>query len=55
MPDLEIDWLAQHPLTAALEAAGERVHPAIRDLASESAHLEAAAGPHTLNVFQAVR
>ena len=23
-PDLEIDWLAQHPVTAALEAAGER-------------------------------
>ena len=47
VPGLEIDWLAQHPLTAALEAAGERVHPASRDLASESAHLEAAAGPHT--------
>ena len=54
-PGLEIDWLAQHPLTAALEAAGERVHPASRELASESGHLEAAAGPHTLNVFQAIR
>ena len=29
-PDLEIDWLAQHPVTAVLEAAGERVHPASR-------------------------
>src|SRR5215210_3089968 len=55
VPGLEIDWLAQHPLTAALEAAGERVHPASRDLASESAHIEAAAGPHTLDVFQAIR
>jgi pimeloyl-ACP methyl ester carboxylesterase/UDP:flavonoid glycosyltransferase YjiC (YdhE family) len=55
VPRLEIDWLAQHPLTAALEAAGERVHPASRHLASESGHLEAAAGPHTLNVFQAIR
>jgi pimeloyl-ACP methyl ester carboxylesterase/predicted glycosyltransferase len=55
VPGLEIDWLAQHPLTAALEAAGERVHPASRDLASESGHLEAAAGPHTLDVFQAIR
>jgi predicted glycosyltransferase len=55
VPGLEIDWLAQHPLTAALEAAGERVHPASRDLASESGHIEAAAGPHTLNVFQAIR
>ena len=55
VPELEIDWLAQHPLTAALEAAGERVHPASRDLASESGHLEAAAGAHTLNVFQEIR
>ncbi|MCP6769521.1 hypothetical protein NL529_32210, partial [Klebsiella pneumoniae] len=23
-PDLEIDWLAQHPVTAVLEARGER-------------------------------
>ena len=29
-PDLEIDWLAQHPVTAVLEAAGERIHPASR-------------------------
>jgi predicted glycosyltransferase len=55
VPGLEIDWLAQHPLTAALEVAGERVHPASRELASESGHLEAAAGPHTLDVFQAIR
>ena len=27
-PDLEIDWLAQHPVTRVLEAAGERIHPA---------------------------
>ena len=55
VPGLEIDWLAQHPLTAALEAAGERVHPASRALASESGHLERAAGEHTLPVFQAIR
>jgi pimeloyl-ACP methyl ester carboxylesterase/predicted glycosyltransferase len=52
---LEIDWLAQHPLTTALEAAGERVHPASSRLASESAHLEALAAAHTLPVFQAIR
>ena len=34
VPGLEIDWLALHPLTAALEAAGERVHPASRRLAT---------------------
>ena len=27
-PDLEIDWLAQHPVTRVLEAEGERIHPA---------------------------
>ena len=26
-PDLEVDWLAQHPVTVALEAAGERILP----------------------------
>ena len=40
-PDVEIEWLAQHPVTAVLEAAGERVHPASRWLANESAHIEA--------------
>ena len=54
-PDVEIDWLAQHPVTAVLEAAGERVHPASRWLASESAHVEAEAGEHDLHAFQAVR
>ena len=54
-PDVEIDWLAQHPVTAVLEAAGERVHPASRWLANESAHVEAEAGEHDLHAFQAVR
>ncbi len=27
-PDLEIDWLAQNPVTRVLEARGERIHPA---------------------------
>ena len=54
-PDVEIEWLAQHPVTAVLEAAGERVHPASRWLASESAHVEGECGEHDLHVFQAVR
>ena len=54
-PDVEIEWLAQHPVTAVLEAAGERVHPASRWLANESAHIEAEAGEHDLHAFQAVR
>jgi pimeloyl-ACP methyl ester carboxylesterase/predicted glycosyltransferase len=54
-PDLQIDWLAQHPVTAALEAAGERVHPASRELANESAHIEAESAEHDLHCFQAWR
>jgi pimeloyl-ACP methyl ester carboxylesterase/predicted glycosyltransferase len=54
-PDLEIDWLTQHPVTRVLEEHGERVHPASRWLASESSHIESEAGEHDLNVFQAAR
>jgi pimeloyl-ACP methyl ester carboxylesterase len=54
-PDLEIDWLTQPPVTRVLEERGERVHPASRGLASESAHIESEAGEHDLNVFQAAR
>jgi predicted glycosyltransferase len=54
-PDLEVEWLAQHPVTAVLEAAGERVHPASRWLANESAHIEHEAGEHDLHAFQAIR
>jgi pimeloyl-ACP methyl ester carboxylesterase len=54
-PDLQVDWLTQHPATRVLEERGERVHPASRWLASESSHIESEAGEHDLNVFQAVR
>ena len=54
-PDLEVDWLAQHPVTAVLEDAGERVHPASRWLANESGHIEHEAGEHDLHAFQAIR
>ena len=43
-PDLEIDWLAQHPVTAVLEARGERIHPASAQLANESRHIESRVG-----------
>jgi pimeloyl-ACP methyl ester carboxylesterase/predicted glycosyltransferase len=55
VPGLEIDWLTQHPVTALLERAGERVHPASRLLANESAQFESVAGEHELNAFQALR
>jgi pimeloyl-ACP methyl ester carboxylesterase/predicted glycosyltransferase len=54
-PDLQIDWLAQHPVTLMLEEQGERVHPASRWLISESSHIESEAGEHDLNAFQAIR
>jgi predicted glycosyltransferase len=54
-PDLEIDWLAQHPVTAVLEDHGERVHPLSVELASESAHIAAESSEHDLNAFQAIR
>jgi len=54
-PDLKIDWLAQHPVTALLEGAGEAIHPASRLLVNESRHIESEAGEHDLHVFQALR
>jgi pimeloyl-ACP methyl ester carboxylesterase len=54
-PDLEIDWLAQHPVTAVLEARGERIHPGSRHLANESGHIESESAEHDLHCFQAIR
>lgn len=54
-PDVRIDWLAQHPVTAVLDQAGERVHPASRWLATESSHVEDDAGEHDLHVFETLR
>jgi len=54
-PDLEVRWLAQHPVTAVLAERGECVHPASALLAGESAHIESEAGEHDLHLFQAYR
>jgi pimeloyl-ACP methyl ester carboxylesterase/predicted glycosyltransferase len=54
-PGVEVDWLAQHPVTEILRRRGEHVHPASRFLASEAAHVDAEAGEHDLHAFQAVR
>ncbi len=54
-PDVEIDWLAQDPVTRVLDAAGETVHPASRLMSNESAHIEDESGEHDLAVFQALR
>jgi pimeloyl-ACP methyl ester carboxylesterase/predicted glycosyltransferase len=54
-PDLEIDWLAQHPVTAVLEGRSERIHPASAHLANESSHIESESAEHDLHCFQAIR
>jgi pimeloyl-ACP methyl ester carboxylesterase/predicted glycosyltransferase len=54
-PDLEIDWLAQNPVTRVLEGRGERIHPASALLANESGHIESESAEHDLHCFQAIR
>ena len=54
-PGLEIDWLAQHPVTTFLSVKGERIHPASTELASESGHIERECADHDLHCFQAWR
>ncbi|CAN7312527.1 alpha/beta fold hydrolase [Knoellia sp. LjRoot47] len=54
-PDLDIQWLAQDPVTRVLAARGESVHPASAHLASESGHVESESGEHDLHAFRALR
>jgi predicted glycosyltransferase len=54
-PDLQIDWLAQDPVTSVLGREGETVHPASEWLASESGHFASEACGHDLHCFQALR
>src|SRR3954467_7488409 len=54
-PDLEIDWLAQDPVTRVLEGRGEQIHPGSSFLANESGHIESESAEHNLHAFQAIR
>jgi len=54
-PDLQIDWLAQDPVTRVLEACGETIHPASAELAPEASGVDAEAGEHELHAFQMLR
>ena len=54
-PDLQIDWLAQDPVTRVLQAEGERIHPASAHLANESRHIESESAEHDLHCFHALR
>ena len=55
VPGLEIEWLAQEPVTTVLRERGETIHPASRELASEVAHIDREAHSHDLHVFEALR
>jgi pimeloyl-ACP methyl ester carboxylesterase/predicted glycosyltransferase len=54
-PDLQVDWLAQDPVTRFLDANDETIHPDSARLANESEHIEEESGEHDLNAFQALR
>jgi pimeloyl-ACP methyl ester carboxylesterase/predicted glycosyltransferase len=54
VPGLEIDWLAAEPVRSAVQAAGERVHPASALLFNESAHFEEHSAEHDVNAFLAM-
>lgn len=55
VPNLQIEWLAQDPVTRFLEANGEAIHPASALLANESRHIEDESAAHRLHVFEAFR
>jgi pimeloyl-ACP methyl ester carboxylesterase/predicted glycosyltransferase len=54
-PDVDVEWLAQHPVTTVLEAAGETIHPASAQLLSECRHFELESVGHQLDIFGAFR
>ena len=54
-PEVAVDWLAQDPVTRVLAQQDERIHPASRHLACESAFVESQADEHDLHVFEAFR
>ena len=55
VPGLEVEWLAQPPVTKLLAECGETVHPASAELAPEAAGVDADAGEHELHAFQMLR
>jgi pimeloyl-ACP methyl ester carboxylesterase/predicted glycosyltransferase len=55
VPDLEIEWLAQDPVTRVLEGEGEHIHPASAQLASEATHIDSESREHELNAFETYR
>jgi pimeloyl-ACP methyl ester carboxylesterase/predicted glycosyltransferase len=54
-PDIQVDWLAQAPVSDVVASSGETVHPASGFLASEVEHMESESAEHDLHAFQAIR
>lgn len=54
-PEIQVDWLAQDPVTSVLADEGQTVHPASRWLVSESDHIASESSGHDLHCFQALR
>jgi pimeloyl-ACP methyl ester carboxylesterase len=54
-PDVQVDWLAQPPLSGLLERRGDSIHPASAFLASEASHIDSECAEHDLHAFQAIR
>lgn len=52
---IQIDWLAQDPVTRVLEREGETVHPMSEHLANESSHFESESAEHDLHCFHTWR
>ena len=55
VPGLQVEWLAQAPLTTLLEKCGETVHAASAHLAPEAKHVDAESREHELHAFQMLR
>ena len=54
-PDLEIDWLAQDPVTRVLEARARRIHPASDPWPASRSTSSRESAEHDLHCFQAFR
>jgi UDP-N-acetylglucosamine:LPS N-acetylglucosamine transferase len=51
VPDMDITWIAYHPSTILLEAAGERLHPEASVFSNNNMAAEQAAKGYSLNLF----
>ena len=54
-PEVQVEWLAQHPVSTVLRSHRERIHPASTAMLSESRHIETECGEHDLDAFGAIR